>query len=174
MPGADFRRKTDEARLVERFKRLAPQQQALLLALGPFRDDDGHADRARWVAAFGSDDPHRIVEVKAVTSLFEGLVNHLVERLHVSARLRGLEVARREVRPTGPALFAAVGADGGLTRSQVDVLLRLYATRNELQHASPGIEAEQVFDDVQLLQKTLKRFVQSCIAWLRRHGVALV
>lgn len=174
MPPADFQRKTDVARLVERFKRLAPQQQALLLAMDPFRDDDGHADRARWAQAFASDEPRRIVEVKAVTSLYEGLVNHMVEMLHVAARLRGLDVARHTVRPTGRALFEAAGADEGLTASQVKVLKRLYATRNELQHASPGIEAGQVFDDVQLLQKTLKRFVQSVIAWLRRHDVVLL
>ena len=93
--------------------------------------------------------------------------------LHAAARLRGLDVARREIRPTGPALFAAVGADGGLTDSQVAVLKRLYGTRNELQHASPGVEAGAVFDDVQLLLKTLKRFVTASIAWLKRHGVSL-
>lgn len=109
-----------------------------------------------------------------MTGLYEGLVNHLVEMLHAAARLRGLSVARRDVRPTGPALFSAVGADGGLTDSQVEVLKRLYGTRNELQHASPGVEAGPVFDDVQLLQKTLKRFVQSYVAWMRQHGVTLV
>jgi molybdopterin biosynthesis enzyme len=60
-----------------------------------------------------------------------------------------------------------------LTDSQVQVLKRLYSTRNELQHASPGVEAGQVFDDVQLLLKTLKRFVTSYVAWLKRHGISL-
>lgn len=62
MPASGLQQRTDEARLVERFKRLAPQQQALLLALDPFRDDDGHPDRARWVRAFESNDPRRILE----------------------------------------------------------------------------------------------------------------
>lgn len=166
-------RASDEARVLERFRRLAPQQRALLLALEPFQDDDGQPDRARWVAAFDSDDPPRIVEVKAVTGLYEGIVNHLVEMLFAAARLRALAVAGRDGRPSGPALFDAVGADDGLTDSQVQVLKRLYGTRNELQHASPGVEAGQVFDDVQLLLRTLKRFVTSYVAWLKRHGISL-
>jgi hypothetical protein len=175
MASAGRRSRTpDEARLVERFKRLAPQQQALLLALAPFQDDSGRPDRKRWAERFESDQPEDIVAIKAATGLYEGLVNHLAEMLLVAAKLRGLAVAQRDDRPSGPELFAAVGADGGLTDSQVTVLRRLYATRNELQHASPGIEAGQVFDDVQLLLKTLKRFVASYIAWLKQHDIALV
>ena len=46
--GAPRRRTPDEARMIERFKRLAPQQAALRLALAPFCDDNGRFDRARW------------------------------------------------------------------------------------------------------------------------------
>ena len=174
--GASPRRRartTDEARLVERLKRLAPQQKALQLALQPFSDDDGHFDRERWEQAFISERPERIVSVKAVTALYEGLVNHLVEMLHAAARLRGLDIAKRDERPTGAELFVAVGDDGGLTSNQVAVLKRLYAMRNELQHASPGLEAGQVYDDVVLLTKTLARFAKSYMEWLKQHGVSL-
>jgi len=164
----------DEARLVERFKRLAPQQKALKLAIGPFADQNGNFDQKLWEAAFTSSEPERIIDVTAVTGLYGGLVNHLVEMLQAAARLRGLDVAKREVRPTGPELFAAVHDDGGLTANQVDVLKRLYATRNELEHASPGVEARQVYDDVQLLLKTLARFAKSYVEWLQRNGISLV
>jgi hypothetical protein len=175
VPSAGRRsRTTNEARLVERFKRLAPQQQALQFALTPFHDDSGRPDRRRWVKSFESDRPQDIVEIKAVTGLYEGLVNHLAEMLFVAAKLRGLAVVQHDVRPSGPQLFDAVGDDDGLTDSQVTVLKRLYAMRNELQHASPGVEAGQVFDDVQMLLKTLKRFVSSYIAWLKQHGISLV
>jgi len=159
---------------MERFKRLAPQQKALVLALRPFLDDDGQFDRGRWSQAFDSEDPETIVSVKAVTGLYEGLVNHLVDMLLVAARLRGLEAVRQDVRPTGPELFRAVGEDGGLTPNQVEVLTRLYAMRNELQHSSPGVEGGEVYDDVLLLTRTLRRFVTSYIEWLKRHGISLV
>ena len=160
----------DEARLVERFRRLAPQQKALKLATGRFADQNGSFALPLWEAAFESAEPEHIVDVTAVTGLYGGLVNHLVEMLHAAARLRGLDVAKREVRATGPELFAAVRDDGGLTENQVDVLRRLYAMRNELEHASPGVEAKQVYDDVQLLLKTLARFAKSYVEGLQRNG----
>lgn len=168
------RRTPDEARLIERFKRLAPQRDALKLALRPFTDDSGNFDRAAWARAFESPDPADIVAVTAVTGLYEGLVNHLVEMLHVAARLRGLDAVRAEDKPSGPTLFAAVREDGGLTASKEQVLTRLYALRNELQHASPSVEAGQVFDDVILLGKTLAGFATSYVTWLERHDIALL
>jgi hypothetical protein len=168
------RRTPDEARLIERFRRLAPQRDALKLALRPFTDDGGSFDRAAWARAFESPDPTDIVAVTAVTGLYEGLVNHLVEMLHVAARLRGLDAARAADKPSGPALFAAVREDGGLTASKEQVLTRLYATRNELQHASLNVEAGQVFDDVVLLGKTLAGFAATYVVWLERHGIALL
>lgn len=71
----------DEARLLERFKRLSPQAKALTLACAPFSDEEGRFDRMRWIAAFDSREPADIVAVKAVTGLYEGLVNHLVDWL---------------------------------------------------------------------------------------------
>lgn len=175
--GASRRRRgrtPDEARLVERFKRLAPQRDALLLAFEPFSDENGGFDRERWVEAFDSHEPHDIRDVKAVTGLYEGLVNHLVEMLYLAARLRGLDVAMREDRPSGPELFEAVADDGGLTSNQAEVLKRLYGMRNQLQHASPGVEASQVYDDVVLLTKTLGRLAKTYVEWLKRHDVSIV
>lgn len=168
------RRTVDETRLVERFTRLAPQRDALKLALRPFSNENGNFDRARWAAAFDSRDPASIRDVKAVTGLYEGLVNHLVEMLHIAARLRGLEVSKREERPTGPELFAAAREDNGLTSHQVTVLKRLYAMRNELQHASPGVAAEDVYEEIVLLSKTLARFAKSYLEWLERNGLSLI
>ncbi len=167
-------RTPDEARVIERFKRLAPQQKALLLAVLPFSDDDGSFHAGEWAAAFSSQEPQIIVQVKAATGLYEGIVNHLVEMLHAGAKLRGLDIARRDTRPTGPELFDAVAQDGGLTPSQVETLKRLYAVRNELQHASPGVEAREVYDAIRTLLKTLKGFVRSYVGWQERHGITLL
>ena len=174
--GRPRRRSPDEARVIERFKRLAPQLQALTLALQKFSDESGQVDRSAWAEAFSQTtaDPQTIVNVKAVTGLYEGLVNHLVEMMQSAARARGLAVVKGEVRPNGPELFAAVHDDGGITSSQVDVLRRLYQMRNQLQHASPGVDAAQVLDDIELLQKTLARFVKSYVLWLERHGITLM
>jgi hypothetical protein len=167
-------RTPDEARIIERLTRLAPQRAALRLALRPFADSNGQFDPDEWRRAFESPAPQDILAVKAVTGMYESLVNHLVEMLLVAARLRGLEIARREAKPSGPALFAAVAADGGLSANKVAVLTRLYALRNELQHASPSLEAKQVQVDVMLLGRTLGSFAQAYVAWLETHGIRLI
>ncbi len=179
--GADLRKvesraptlSPDEARILERFKRLAPQRDALAVALRPFLDADEQFDRVAWAKAFASDDPQTIVAVTAVTGIYEGLVNHLMEMLHVASRLAGLHFDG-EGKPAGPTLIEAVRSDGGLSANQATVLLRLYRTRNELQHASLNVEAAQVHDDVVLLQKTLGRFASSYVKWLERHDVHLL
>lgn len=167
-------RTPDEARLVGRLKRLAPQQKALLLALQPFSDSHGRFDRERWRSAFADPDPEAVLKVAAVTGLFNQLVNHLIEMLQVAARLRGLDISRGEEKPSTPGLLAAVRGDGGLTANQESVLKRLQGMRNELQHASPGVEADEVYDDILLLARTLKRFAQSHLAWLSSHDIALL
>lgn len=145
-----------------------------MLALAPFNDEHGRFDRALWAKAFDSQEPADIRDVKAVTGLYEGLVNHLVEMLFVAARLRGLEIAVQDDRPSGPALFDAVRDDGGLTANQTEVLKRLYGMRNELQHASPGVQADEVREEIVLLVKTLGRFAKSYLGWLERHGISIV
>jgi hypothetical protein len=168
------RLRPEEARILERFKRLAPQRDALVVALEPFRDGEGSFDRAAWARAFASDDAKAIVAVTAVTGLFEGLVNHLIEMLHVASRLAGLQLTGGADKPAGPALIEAVRDDGGLSANQATVLVRLYRTRNELQHASLDVQADQIHDDVVLLQKTLGRFAKSYVEWLERHDVRLL
>lgn len=173
-PGRKRRRSADEARLIERFRRLPPQRAALKLALACFVDENGHFDRAAWSHAFDSQRPDDIRNVKAATGLYEGLVNHLVEMLYVAARMRGLDVAVRVDRPSGPELFDVVGKDDGLTANQVAVLKRLYGMRNELQHASPGVQASEVYDHMVLLERTLGRFANSYVKWLQQHDVSLL
>jgi hypothetical protein len=162
--------------VIQRLKRLGPQRRALELAISKsFEDNNGEFDRTEWRRAWASDEPEDILTVKGVTSLFEGLVNHLVEMLHVAARLRGLPVAMMDDdKPSGPQLFAAVRSDGGVTENQVEVLTRIYSTRNELQHSSPGVEADDIYDDVILIQKTLNRFAQTYVVWLEKHGILIL
>lgn len=160
--------------MLERFKRLGPQLSALKLALTPFRAEDGHFDRVRWANAFDSQEPTDIRDIKAATGLYEGLVNHLVEMLYVAARLRGLDIVVHDGRPSGPALFNGARDDGGLTANQVEVLKRLYGMRNELQHASPGVQADEVREDILLLIKTLGRFAKSYVEWLERHDISII
>jgi hypothetical protein len=168
------RRLPDEARIIARFKRLGPQQRALALALGPFNDDQGNFDRRTWTEAFLSSDPEVIYRVIGVTGSFQGIVNHIVEMLHVGARLAGLAPTDGQDKPSAPRLIAAVRDDGGLTANQADVLIRLCRTRNDLQHASLDVQADQVYDDIVLLRKTLARLARSYVVWMERHDVHLL
>jgi hypothetical protein len=155
-------------------KRLPAQQRALALSLRPFTDEQGRFDPERWNIAFASDDAEDIYHVFGVTGAYQALVNHLVEMLHVGARLAGLPLARGEHKPAAPVLIDAVKDEEGLTPNQAQVLKRLYRTRNELQHASLEVQAEDVYEDVLLLQKTLARFAKSYVQWLEAHGAQLL
>jgi uncharacterized protein YutE (UPF0331/DUF86 family) len=168
------RRGADEARILARLKRLAPQRRALALALQPFSDESGQFDLGRWETAFVSDDAQDIYRVFGATGAYQTLVNHLVEMLHVGARLAGLGVAQGDQKASAPKLIDAVKRDGGLTANQAEVLKSLYSTRNDLQHASLDVQADEVYDEIVLLQKTLARFATSYVRWLEGHDIQLL
>jgi hypothetical protein len=164
----------DEARIRARFKRLGPQQQALIVALRPFSDDQGRFDRYKWEQAFMSNEPAVIHQVVGVTGMFERLVNHLNGMLVAGARLTRLPVTRADAAPSAPAVIYAVRNDGGLTTNQAEVLIRLNRTRNRLQHASIDLHADELHADIELLVKTLKRLAGSYVTWLAHHDVHLL
>lgn len=168
------RHTADEARIIDRFKRLGPQKQALGVTLRPFSDDEGRFDLAGWERAFSSDDPETIAKVVAVTGAYQLLVNHLVEMLQAAGRIAGLSVCQTETKPSARALLNAVKADGGLTANQVNNLMRLYRTRNELQHSSLDVQADQVHADIELISKTVGDFVKSYLSWLERYDVQIL
>jgi len=170
-PGSN--QEIDEDRIIDRFKRLGRQRRALQVTLRPFGDGE-RLDPREWEQGFTSADPEVIAQVVAVTGAYQMLVNHLMEMLQAAGRLAGLEACRGNTRPSGPDLIKAVVSDGGLTDHQMDVLLRLYRTRNALQHSSPGVQANDLREDIELLQKTLVRFVKSYLDWLKRYEVHIV
>lgn len=172
--GGHRRAAGEEARIRARFKRLGPQQRALIVALRPFSDDQGRFDRDRWAEAFASSDANVIYQVVGATGMFERLVNHLNGMLIAGARLADLSVARADSAPSTPAVIDAVRGDGGLTANHAEVLIRLNRTRNRLQHASIDLQADELHADIELLLKTLKRLVGSYVAWLARHDVQLL
>ncbi len=136
--------------------------------------DKGRFDAKSWAIAFVSDDAEDIYHVFGVTGAYQALVNHLVEMLQTGARLAGLDVVRGDQKPSAPRLIDAVKADKGLTANQAEVLKRLYRTRNDLQHASLDAQADEVYNDIVLLQKTLARFARSYMRWLDGHGAQLL
>lgn len=172
--GSGRRVRGDEARVVERFKRLGPQRQALALAVKPYLAEDGRIDPERWEAAFISAEPETIVEVVAAKALYEGLLNHIVEMLYAGARLAGLDIARGDEKPSAPALIDAVKDDGGLTASQAETLRKLSRLRNDLQHASPTVQADEAREGIEALYRALPGIAKQALAWLERHGVRVL
>jgi hypothetical protein len=172
--GSGHPRKDDMARVRTRFKRLGPQQKALILAIRPFTDEQGSFDRQLWSEAFVSSDPETIHRVVGVTGTFERLVNHINGMLVAGARLAQLTVVGEQSLPSTPAVINAIREDGGLTTNQAEVLIRLNNTRNHLQHSSFDVQSDEMHADIELLLKTLKRAVTSYVEWLNRHGVQLL
>jgi hypothetical protein len=164
----------DEARIIQRFKRLGPQRKALAFALTPYLGSDGRIDPDRWERAFVSSDPETIANMASVNGTFGGLVNHCVEMLQTGARLAGLQVAQREEKPSAAAVIDAVKDDGGLTLNQAEVLTRLNRTRNDLEHDSPGVQADVARTDVEALIKVLPGLVKKYLSWLARHDIHIL
>jgi hypothetical protein len=54
------------------------------------------------------------------------------------------------------------------------VLKRLHGTRNELQHASLDVQADDVHAAVELLDKTIGRLATSYVTWLDRYDVQIL
>jgi hypothetical protein len=73
-----------------------------------------------------------------------------------------------------PLLVDAVSADGGLTANQAEVLKRLYRTRNELQHASLDVQADDVHEAIVLLDKSIGRLASNFVRWLERYDVRVL
>jgi uncharacterized protein YutE (UPF0331/DUF86 family) len=161
-------RAENESRIRRRLARTPAQRQALQIAVARYADEDGQFELGRWTEAFESSHPETINHVVEVTGGYQMLVNHLVEMLRAGAKLVGLAPA-----PSGPELIAAVYEDGGLSPNQAEVLIRLYRTRNRLQHASPDIQADEVHEQVTVLLRTLPRLMSSFATWMSRHDVDL-
>lgn len=168
------RRARDESRIRQRLTRMSAQRRALQLAVARYADEEGRFELARWTEAFESSEPKIINQVVEVTGGYQMLVSHLAEMLRTGAKLAGLEVVRGEYAPSGPALIAAVREDGCLTQKQADALTELYRTRNRLQHASPDIQADEVYEQVTLLLRAVPRLLTSFVTWMSRHDVELL
>ena len=169
--GARPRRTTGGARVITRFKRISPKLKALELGQQKYVDQNGKFDRALWEDAFTSSDPDVILHVTGVTGLYVGIVNHLTEMMMTAARERGLPVMSGDSKPTAATLYDAIAADGGLTTSQADRLKGFYWARNELGHSSPTITADEVYDAMVLLQKSVRPVLQSYVNWLQANGL---
>jgi hypothetical protein len=155
-------------RLSAKLERLSAQSKALRKAMRQFGEK---FDATAWTAAFNSPDSDDINRVYTVTGGYLALVNNTAEAVRAGAKLTGIKPA---LGTHGvPGIIEAIRADGGLTRQQADTFAELYRTRNQLQHASPDIQADVVHRQVRLLLGHLPRFVKSYIAWLAKRGVKL-
>lgn len=151
-----------------RLRRLVVDSRALKAAVEDELGPD--FDRDRWALLFGSDDPRDVNKVSAVISAFERIVNGLVE-----AARSGL-VAGGVSQPAGTpesvrADLERVEADGGLTRSQVDLLVDLSRTRNALQHVYIDVSADDARDAVWNLRQNLPRLTRALNDWFTRYDV---
>lgn len=99
------------------------------------------------------------------------LLNNTVEAVRVGAKLVGVEPAEGTLGASG--LIEAIRLDGGFSDQQAQTFIELYRTRNGLQHASPGVEADEVHRQARLLLRHLPRFVESYVNWLKKHDIEL-
>jgi hypothetical protein len=155
-------------RLNAKLERLSSQRKALRKAMRQFGAD---FDATVWATAFDSPDSDDINRVYTVTGGYLALVNNTAEALRAGARLAG-------VKPTGdtrgiPGIIDAIRLEGGFTPQQAETFVELYRTRNQLQHASPDIQADAVHRQARLLLGHLPGLVKSYIAWLGKHDIEL-
>ncbi len=153
-----------------RLRRIAVDSRALAAAIesefGP--DFDG----ARWTAAFRSDLPEDVNRVASVMSAFERIVNGLVETARSGLVAAGLAPTRR-ASTTVRADLELVHADGGLTAGQLELLVGLNRTRNQLQHVYIDVSADDARAAVRRLRSSLAAIVRTLNAWLKCHAVGV-
>jgi len=147
--------------IVTRLERIPPQAEALKRALAQF------ADRDDFERAFISDDPDDVNRVVQVKGGFENLVNHLTNIIKRSHALVGLAEPNKRYMQH---YVRIVRDDGGLTAGQADALIELHFLRSRLQHASPDVQADEVWEKVRVLQRVLPRARAKLLAWLDRKG----
>jgi hypothetical protein len=155
-------------RINSKLERLSAQRRALRKAMRQFGEG---FDAQVWTDAFASPDPDDINRVFAVTGGYLALLNNTVEAVRVGAKLVGVKPAAGTLGASG--LIEAIQIDGGFSHQQAQTFIELYHTRNGLQHASPGVEADEVHRQVRLLLRHLPRLVASYVNWLKGRGVEL-
>jgi hypothetical protein len=153
-----------------RLKRIVVDSRALKAAI---EDEFGpDLDRERWTAAFESEAPEDVNRVAPVIGAFERIVNGLVE-----AARSGM-VASGAARPVGTPEsvrgdLERIRDDGGLTDRQVDLLVDLSRTRNQLQHVYVEVTADDARDAVRRLRGSLPSIVKQLNGWFARNGVGV-
>lgn len=170
-PTAPKALQAEQARLARFFLTINKHRKALDLAIE--ENFNGDLDPAEWRAAFESSQPHDANRTMVVTGDHSAVLNAYVEILKASAgsRLVGLLPHRR---PHADQVFAALLADGGLSKSQATLLHEVYVLEGRLEHASPDVDAEEVRDAVERLRQARSGLIKSTVDWLRRHGFELM
>jgi hypothetical protein len=141
--------------------------------MGRYVDDSGHSDQQRFTQAFEDADPQAIVDMRSLTGLFEDLPNNLTEMLLTAAKERQLGVVA-DGKPTVPDLLDAIAADGGLTAQQVTELKDLNWVRNQFQHSSPTITAEEAYNGILRLRQSYRGLLQRFVDWLKANNLDYV
>jgi hypothetical protein len=132
----------------------------------------GELGPVEWRRAFESSNPHDANRTMVVTGDHSAILNAYVELLKASAgsRIVGLVPHRR---PHAAQVFAALEADGGLTKSQAALLGEVYVLEGRLEHTSPDVDADEVRDAVVRLRSALPALIVAIVDWLGRHGITL-
>jgi uncharacterized protein YutE (UPF0331/DUF86 family) len=161
-------RAAEIARIVSKLDRLPVQRRSLIAAMRAFGDD---FDQAEWNAAFESVDVADVHRVLLVTGSYLAIVNNTIEAVKIGARLTQVKPA--DGQRGASAVIDAICHDGGISPEQAESFLKIYGTRNALQHASSEVHATEVHRHVKLLLRHLSGFMRSFVAWLARHGIEL-
>jgi hypothetical protein len=166
-----LRRKTGGVKVATRFKRLNPKLKALQIGKQKFADQNGQFDRAIWEKAFNNEDPATVLDVHGVTGVYVALMNNITEMMMTAARDRGLAVMSGGAKPPAPQLYDTLAGDGALTVIQADRLKDLNWVRNQLEHSSPTITADEVYEAMALFQQSYQPVLQNYVNWLKEHGL---
>lgn len=159
----------EKARLARRLQSIEKHRAALELAI---EQNFEAFTEGSWREAFESVAPHDANRTIVVTGDHSAILNSYVEILRAAAGSRLLQLLPYR-RPRAEEVFAAIEADGGLSARQVTTLNQLYKLEGRLEHASPDVDADEVFQAIELLRRELPSLIKSAQAWLADHDIDL-
>lgn len=158
----------EHSRLAQRLTSVGLHQRALEVAIE--EDFAGGFTRESWRQVWEATAPRDMNRAEVIRGNYSSIVNNVTEILKSAAGKRLIALLEHR-RPHTKDAINAVRDDGGLTAAQARRLHELVVFEGRLEHMSPNVNADEVFEAVEMLRHELPGLIKNISGWLSKHGI---